>query len=181
MLLLPKSMLESVDMAGVGLVNMITLSHLRYSSKHQPDDWRDWPISVLDSPSWEKTSIQWLASNKVAHIPYLKLCDRTKHRPYRFIIQSASTYIIIPALYMHSHSGDSIKTEAWILRRLVSVFAQAARRPHVPRDAGLRKLFQTVGIDFNSYQPGILDKKYGSQHPLPYCTCVSRPLTYLCW
>lgn len=46
--------------------------------------------------------------------------------------------------------SSAIKTEAWILRRLVSLFGQVTRRPHVPRDPRLRQLFKIVGIDFES-------------------------------
>ena len=52
--------------------------------------------------------------------------------------------------------GAAIKTEAWILRRLVSLFAQITRRPHVPRDQRLRELFKIVGIDFEQ-ESGILE------------------------
>ncbi|CAL1147700.1 unnamed protein product [Cladocopium goreaui] len=52
--------------------------------------------------------------------------------------------------------SSAIKTEAWILRRLVSLFGQVTRRPHVPRDPRLRQLFKIVGIDFES-ESGILD------------------------
>lgn len=44
-------------------------------------------------------------------------------------------------------SGDDIKTEAWILRNLVTVLAGAARRPHVPRSPEMRTLFRAIGID----------------------------------
>ena len=44
-------------------------------------------------------------------------------------------------------SGDDIKTEAWILRNLVTVLAGAARRPHVPRCPEMRTLFRAIGID----------------------------------
>ena len=47
--------------------------------------------------------------------------------------------------------------EAWILRRLVSLFGQVTRRPHVPRDPQLRQLFKIVGIDFDEPEAGILD------------------------
>lgn len=43
--------------------------------------------------------------------------------------------------------SDVIKTEAWALRRLVSIFGGVTRRPHIPRDKQLRKLFSCVGID----------------------------------
>ena len=40
--------------------------------------------------------------------------------------------------------------EAWLLRRLVTIFSQAAKRPHVPRDAQMRKLFSCIGINLES-------------------------------
>lgn len=46
-----------------------------------------------------------------------------------------------------THQGETIKTEAWVLRRLVTIFSQVARRPHVPRDAQMRRLFSVVGIE----------------------------------
>lgn len=63
-------------------------------------------------------------------------------------------------MFTHTHNGgpgDAIKTEAWALRRLVSIFAQVARRPHVPRDAQMRKLFVCIGID--------VDRASNSQGP----------------
>ena len=43
--------------------------------------------------------------------------------------------------------GDAIRTEAWILRRLVTTFGQVTKRPHVTRYPQLRKLFNAVGIE----------------------------------
>lgn len=43
--------------------------------------------------------------------------------------------------------GADIKTEAWILRRLISIFGQVTRRPHIPRDPQMKHLFTVVGID----------------------------------
>ena len=42
--------------------------------------------------------------------------------------------------------GDDIKTEAWILRNLISLLASAARRPHTPRSREMRILFKAIGI-----------------------------------
>ena len=42
--------------------------------------------------------------------------------------------------------GASIKADAWILRRLVSVLGRAARRPHTPRDQDMRDMFEGLGI-----------------------------------
>ena len=44
-------------------------------------------------------------------------------------------------------SGDDIKTEAWVLRNLITVLAGAARRPHTPRSPEMRALFRAIGID----------------------------------
>lgn len=43
--------------------------------------------------------------------------------------------------------GEDIKTKAWILRKLVSVLAGAARRPHIPRSPEMRQLFRATGIE----------------------------------
>ena len=48
--------------------------------------------------------------------------------------------------------GGAIKTEAWILRRLVSIFSSVARRPHTPREKGLRDLYGAVGITLGSLE-----------------------------
>lgn len=40
-----------------------------------------------------------------------------------------------------------MRTESWILKRLVSILNRAAKRPHVPRNRGLRDLLGAVGID----------------------------------
>ena len=42
--------------------------------------------------------------------------------------------------------GDDVKTEAWILRNLISILAAAARRPHIPRSREMRMLFKAIGI-----------------------------------
>ena len=54
--------------------------------------------------------------------------------------------------------GSAIKTEAWVLRRLVSIFGGVARRPHRPRDPEMVRLFECIGIDLSITSPqGILD------------------------
>ena len=62
------------------------------------------------------------------------------------------TGIVSPVYVGVRHStsfgpGADIKTEAWVLRRLVSVFGQVTRRPHIPRDPQMKHLFTLVGID----------------------------------
>lgn len=42
--------------------------------------------------------------------------------------------------------GHVVKLESWILKRLVFIFARAARRGHRPRQAGLRELMTIAGI-----------------------------------
>lgn len=44
-------------------------------------------------------------------------------------------------------SGEDIKTEAWVLRNLITVLCSAARRPHTPRSPEMRALFRAIGID----------------------------------
>ena len=39
-----------------------------------------------------------------------------------------------------------VLTEAWVIRRLITIFKKCAKRPHVPRDAGVRELFSRSGI-----------------------------------
>lgn len=46
--------------------------------------------------------------------------------------------------------------QGWALRRLVTEFARAARRPHVPREAGMRNLFLTAGIPLPAGADGYL-------------------------
>lgn len=42
--------------------------------------------------------------------------------------------------------GGIIKAEAWVLRRMVSIFSMVARRPHTPRERGIQQLFEAIGI-----------------------------------
>ena len=42
--------------------------------------------------------------------------------------------------------GDVIRVEAWILRRLVFLFARVARRGHRPREHNIRLLMEAAGI-----------------------------------
>ena len=37
--------------------------------------------------------------------------------------------------------------QAWCLRRLISTYNAIARRPHIPREKELRRLFRSQGID----------------------------------
>ena len=52
--------------------------------------------------------------------------------------------------------GGTVKMQGWALRRLVTEFARAARRPHVPREAGMRNLFLTAGIPLPAGADGYL-------------------------
>ena len=36
--------------------------------------------------------------------------------------------------------------QAWILKRLISIFGRAARRGHVPREQAMRKIYEAAGI-----------------------------------
>lgn len=55
--------------------------------------------------------------------------------------------------------GDDIKTEAWVLRNLITVLATAARRPHTPRSPEMRQLFRAIGIDVSDSANGPLVAK----------------------
>ena len=68
-------------------------------------------------------------------------------------------------------SGEEIKTEAWILRNLVTIISQAAKRPHVPRSKEFRLLFRAIGIDVPETEAGIsaaLDGHLAYQHHFKY-------------
>ena len=51
-------------------------------------------------------------------------------------------------------AGTTIKTQAWMIRRLISLFSRTAKRPHQPRQADLRAMMQEVGM--LQSQPGYL-------------------------
>ena len=53
-----------------------------------------------------------------------------------------------------SGSGVTINTEAWVLRRLITIFSQVARRPHIPRDPQMRRLFEAIGIKVEPVSEG---------------------------
>lgn len=53
--------------------------------------------------------------------------------------------------------GEEIKTEAWVLRHLVTTVAGAARRPHIPRSNQMKGLFKLIGIEFPETDDGALD------------------------
>ena len=36
--------------------------------------------------------------------------------------------------------------QAWILKRLISIFGRAARRGHVPRELAMKKIYEAAGI-----------------------------------
>lgn len=40
-----------------------------------------------------------------------------------------------------------MKMESWILKRLISILSRAAKRPHVPRNAGMKQLLKDCGIE----------------------------------
>lgn len=43
--------------------------------------------------------------------------------------------------------GATIASQAWALRRMVSTYNAIARRPHVPRERGLRQIMADQGLD----------------------------------
>ena len=45
------------------------------------------------------------------------------------------------------HSGPTIVSQAWALRRMTSVYNAMTRRPHVPRDRSLRLLMHDQGLN----------------------------------
>ena len=53
-------------------------------------------------------------------------------------------------------SGDDVKTQAWMLRRLISIFSRAAKRPHTPRDKGFRSMMKEVGMEIKSISASLL-------------------------
>ena len=46
-----------------------------------------------------------------------------------------------------------MKTEAWILRNLVTIVSQAAKRPHTPRSGELKEIFKAIGIVIEKASP----------------------------
>lgn len=44
-------------------------------------------------------------------------------------------------------SGATSRTEAWKVKRLVSVFSRQAKRGHYPREVAMRRIFMEAGID----------------------------------
>ncbi|CAE7325240.1 unnamed protein product, partial [Symbiodinium sp. KB8] len=42
--------------------------------------------------------------------------------------------------------GSQLHAQAWIIRNLITIFAKVAKRPHKPRCAGVRSLFEKAGI-----------------------------------
>lgn len=42
--------------------------------------------------------------------------------------------------------GNVVKCHAWGIRRLVTEFSKAAKRPHIPREAAMRNLYIHAGI-----------------------------------
>jgi len=92
-------------------------------------------------------------------------------------------------------SGSQVRKEAWKVRRLVSEFSKAARRPHWPREHAMQVLFRTAGISnwkeadgsfhylFNIYfviyfKPslaGLCGKKCSYMHPLKKKTTMLIP------
>ena len=49
-----------------------------------------------------------------------------------------------------------MKTEAWVLRNLITTLTTAAKRPHIPRSPEFRKLFKAMGIVVPEGEDGAL-------------------------
>ena len=47
-------------------------------------------------------------------------------------------------------AGTELRTQGWVIRRLITIFAKCAKRPHEPRDAGVRDLFRQSNIPIPS-------------------------------
>ena len=45
-----------------------------------------------------------------------------------------------------AHRGDQVRIQAWILKRLISIFGRSARRGHVPRELAMKKIYEAAGI-----------------------------------
>lgn len=58
--------------------------------------------------------------------------------------------MLVNRISWHVLPGDEVKTEAWVLRNMVSILAGAARRPHIPRSHEFRELFKALGISLPS-------------------------------
>ena len=43
-------------------------------------------------------------------------------------------------------SGETIRLQAWVIRRLISIFSRHAKRGHFPRERGVQKIYQAAGI-----------------------------------
>lgn len=44
-------------------------------------------------------------------------------------------------------------TQAWFLRRLMSMYNDVCRRPHLPREPALRRILSGTGVDLSLYGP----------------------------
>ncbi|CAE7873655.1 unnamed protein product [Symbiodinium sp. KB8] len=42
--------------------------------------------------------------------------------------------------------SDQVRIQAWILKRLISIFGRSARRGHVPRELAMKKIYEAAGI-----------------------------------
>lgn len=49
--------------------------------------------------------------------------------------------------------GNTIKLHAWGLRRLITEFSRAAKRPHIPREPAMRELYIQAGVPLPEGSP----------------------------
>jgi len=64
-------------------------------------------------------------------------------------------FTLDPVCHVTPSLGGTIRKEAWKIRRLITEFSRAARRPHWPRERAMRELFETAGITNPNTEDGI--------------------------
>ena len=57
--------------------------------------------------------------------------------------------------YLGSASGGVIVSQAWALRRMISTYNSITRRPHVPRERGLRQIMHDLGLGVDVDPPSV--------------------------
>ena len=110
---------------------------LRYACQHLPNDWLGGSLPLPLPPSRQSFAKENLDSMFLGCIvSFQKIPDMHTRQLFRAIYSYTVTCCL----------GEEIKTEAWILRRLVTTFAQVTKRPHIPRDRQLRKLLRQLAL-----------------------------------